>query len=118
MLYRVFKTDVGSNDTAYVTIKYTCSTGIQEEKALLGSISDAYPNPTRSDFSLNYKLNSAAKSELVIYDITGKAIMNTLLSKSEGVVTLNTSSLPAGVYLYSLLVNKQAVQTKRLLVVE
>ncbi|HRG52042.1 MAG TPA: T9SS type A sorting domain-containing protein [Bacteroidia bacterium] len=118
VLYRVYKTAPGTNDTAYVTIKYTCSTGINEHNALLGSISDAYPNPTSSSFSLNYKLNVGAKSELVIYDITGKKIMDAPLSKNEGVVTMNTSLLSPGVYLYSLLINNQAVQTKRLVITD
>lgn len=118
VLYRVYKTAPGTKDTAYVTIKYTCSTGINENNALLGSISDAYPNPTNSNFSLSYKLNAATKSELVIYDITGKKIMDAPLSKIEGVITMNTSVLTPGVYLYSLLINNQAVQTKRLVITD
>src|SRR4051812_33700071 len=95
VLYRVYKTTPGSNDTAYVTLKYTCSMGINEQKETLGSISDAYPNPANSSFSLNYRLKASSKSEIVLYDIVGKKVMENVLQKNEGVITINTSSLTA-----------------------
>lgn len=116
VLYRVYRTTAGTKDTAFVTIKYVCTTGIDEQKELLGSMSDAYPNPAHANFSLNYKLNVASKSEVAIYDIAGKKVMEQALSKNEGVVTINTAALTPGVYLYSLLINNQAVSTKQLII--
>jgi hypothetical protein len=114
--YRVYRTTAGTKDTAYVTIKYTCSSGIDENRESLGSLSNAYPNPASTEFSLNYKLNVSGKSEIVIYDIFGKKVQETMLPKNEGTICINTSLLTPGVYLYALLVNGQAAATKQLVI--
>jgi hypothetical protein len=116
VLYRVYKTKAGTKDTAYVTIKYTCSNGIDENAGSLGSLSNAYPNPACTDFSLNYQVNVSGKSVLAIHDIFGKEIMETVLPKNEGTIRINTSSLAPGVYLYTLLINGQAAATKQLVI--
>jgi hypothetical protein len=116
VMYRVFKTKSGTNDTARVVIKYTCSTGIKENAAALGSLSNAYPNPACTYFSLDYALNAGGKSMIVIYDIFGKKVMETLLPKHEGTISINTDPLVPGLYFYSLLVNGQTAATKQLVI--
>ncbi len=116
VLYRVYKTAAGSKDTAYVTIKYTCTNGIDEHASNLGSLSNAYPNPACTDFSLNYQMNVSGKGQIFLYDIFGKKVMETVLPKSEGTVIINTSSLTPGVYFYTMLINGQAVSTKQLVI--
>lgn len=118
VLYRVYKTTAGSKDTAYVTIKYTCSNGITEQNATLGSLSDAYPNPAGANFSVNYAMTTFSKSEIAIYDLFGKKLMETQLPRAEGTITINTSSLTPGVYFYTLLVNNERAATKRLIISE
>lgn len=116
VLYRVYKVDAGSKDTAYVTIKYTCASGIEEEVAASASISEAYPNPASSDFSVNYHMNSPAKSEITITDILGKKVKEVKLTEKEGTVTINTSQLREGIYFYSLIVNNHVTATRKIVV--
>jgi hypothetical protein len=116
VLYRVYKVDAGSKDTAYVTIKYTCTSGIAEEVAASAFISDAYPNPVSSDFSVNYHMNSAAKSEITITDVLGKKVKEVKLTEKEGTVTINTSQLREGIYFYSLVVNNHVTATRKIVV--
>lgn len=118
VLYRVYKTASGTSDTAFVTINYSCSTGITEENATLGSLSNAYPNPANNSFTVNYSMPVFSKSEIVLYDLFGKKIMETPLTAKEGKITINTSSLAPGVYFYSLLVNNQTAKSKRLVISE
>ena len=116
VLYRVFKVEAGTKDTSYVTIKYSCTVGIKEEKASLGSISEAYPNPTSTEFALNYHINSTAKSEIAIFDVCGKRIKEAKLVDREGTVKIGTAQFVPGIYFYSLIVNNQTVTTKKLIV--
>lgn len=65
----------------------------------------AYPNPSNGQTTLEFSLQTAAKVELSVYDITG----NLLISQSEQVLSsgthnirLTTGALPAGIYLYRL----------------
>lgn len=118
VLYRVYRTTAGTKDTAYLTINYSCSVGITEENLSLGKLSDAYPNPATADFSLAYAVPALSKSTLEVYNIVGKKVIEIPLQKNEGSITVNTSFLAPGVYFYSLVVNNQRAQTKRLIIRE
>jgi hypothetical protein len=114
--YRVYNTNAGTKDTAKITIQYTCATGIHEETAASAFISDAYPNPVSTDFSVSYHMNSFAKSAITITDVLGKKVKEVKLSEKEGVVTINTTQLREGIYFYSLIVNNQVTATKKIVI--
>jgi hypothetical protein len=116
VIYRVYNEASGSKDTAKVTVKYTCSTGIDEEVAASAFISDAYPNPASTDFSVNYHMNTFAKSEITITDVLGKKIKEVKLTEKEGNVTINTSQLKEGIYFYSLIVNNHITATRKIVI--
>ena len=116
VLYRIYNLEAGTKDTSYVTIAYTCTTDIKNEKAPLGFISTAYPNPASTEFEISYQINTAAKSEIVIFDVCGKRIKETNLVDKEGTVKINTAQFVPGIYFYSLIVNSQTVTTKKLVV--
>ncbi|HET6226770.1 MAG TPA: T9SS type A sorting domain-containing protein [Bacteroidia bacterium] len=118
VLYRVFLTKAGTTDTAYITITYSCSTGIAKEYSFLGSLSDAYPNPAKSNFSLQYALPVFRKSEIIIHDVLGKKVMELSVEKQEGIMVIPTTALQPGVYFYTLLVNGQRAVTKRVVISE
>jgi hypothetical protein len=116
VLYTVYLANK-KTDYATVTIKYTCSTGIREEQAL-GSLSNAYPNPATSSFSVDYSMPVFTKSQIELYDLFGKKLIELPLQKNEGTAIINTSSLAPGVYFYTLMVGTQRAETKRLIISE
>jgi hypothetical protein len=116
VMYRVYNEAPGSKDTAKLTIKYTCSTGIDEEVAASAFISNAYPNPASTDFSVNYHMNSFAKSEITITDVLGKKIKEVKLTEKEGNITISTSQLKEGIYFYSLIVNNHVTATRKIVI--
>jgi hypothetical protein len=116
VLYTVYLVDK-STDFATVTLKYTCSIGIYEESAL-GKLSNAYPNPASSSFSVDYSMPVFTKSQIEVYDLFGKKLMESSLQKNEGTAIINASSLTPGVYFYSLMVGNQRATTKRLVISE
>ncbi len=115
--YKIFNSAPGTVDTATIVIKYTCdANGIAEEAALGASLSDAYPNPATTDFSVGYHMNTFAKSEIVISDVLGKKVQQIKLSEKEGVVTVNASQLKEGIYFYALIVNNQVIATRKIII--
>lgn len=57
-----------------------------------------YPNPSTYTVTLPYIIN--ADAELMVYSIDGKLVERRRLSAADSEVTLNVTSLPAGVYIY------------------
>lgn len=115
--YRVYLAD-NKADFSLVTIKYTCATGIREENATLGTLSNAYPNPANSNFSVDFNMPSFARSQIEVCDLFGKKLIEFPLQKNAGTATINTSSLTPGIYFYTLMVGNQRAVTKRLIISE
>jgi len=116
VLYRIYNTDPGTHDTAFVTLKYTCANGIETHPKKAGYISNAYPNPANNGFSVNYQLNGSTKGALIVNDLLGKEIQRIAISDKEGNILVNTSQMPGGIYFYSLLVNDNKIITKKIVV--
>ena len=115
VMYRVYNTQSGTNDTAYVTLAYKCSSGINESE-ISGTVSNAYPNPASSMVSIKYDLTGAKSGKIVVYDMLGKAVKEVALNDEQGLAKLNVSDLNAGVYFYTLICNNKALGTKKLIV--
>jgi hypothetical protein len=100
IMYVFFNND-DVNDSAYVTIKYTLKdegvdkyTGVNSK-----AIKNIYPSPADEQARINYKLTNDIKNPImVVYNQTGQIIRNIQLNDSEGVLKLDTSVLPAGIY--------------------
>ena len=116
VLYRIYNTASNTNDTAFITLKYTCANGIEKHSKNAGYLSDAYPNPANAGFTVNYKLNATSKAEILLNDIIGKEMQRTPINDMEGSVFMNTSQLPAGVYFYSLRVSGRNITTRKVVI--
>ncbi len=67
-----------------------------------------YPNPFNPSTTISYQLPESGKVNLVVYDILGKEIVslvNEYKTSGNYDVEFNTSTLPSGVYIYSLRLN-------------
>ncbi|MFN8116484.1 MAG: T9SS type A sorting domain-containing protein [Bacteroidia bacterium] len=65
----------------------------------------AFPNPASNEVTVNFGLNQSSKVEIEVYDVTGKIVNTVKLDNLEAgnhSSKLNTSSLSAGVYMYSV----------------
>ena len=81
-------------------------------------ISTAYPNPSINNTSITYSIENPKNTLLVLYDVLGKEVWSKKPENTEGIFQLNTSSLQAGIYFYSLLVDNVSIVTKKLIVTE
>ncbi|GAB3201629.1 hypothetical protein ABID22_001430 [Pontibacter aydingkolensis] len=77
---------------------------------------NAYPNPSRGITRLSLNLPGGHENyKIRISNTIGKVLsVHELVPAEKMEVELNMTSLPSGIYFYSLLVNDKTVETKRL----
>lgn len=80
------------------------------------SISLPYPYPANENLTFQYQLFQNIEVRIVLYDILGNEVASYPLSAENNRLTIPTSELKTGMYLYSLVLNGKNVATKKLLV--
>lgn len=87
----------------------------------LGSINSklySYPNPTKSYSTIEYQIPDGIKTaEIVLYDMTGKEIKRFTVDKNFNNLTISTSDLKQGTYLYSLQTNNRKINGNKMIVI-
>lgn len=63
-----------------------------------------YPNPAQTQVNINFNLTNTASATVTLTNTLGQVVAS---QESTGKATFNTASLPAGVYVYSILANGQ-----------
>jgi hypothetical protein len=77
------------------------------------SLGQSIPNPANGTASIQYSnLPSGAQAQLLVSDVNGKMIKQMQLNNNSGLIKLDISSLSAGTYTYSLLVNGKLIESK------
>jgi hypothetical protein len=76
----------------------------------------AFPNPADDKFSISYKGLSSGEATLEVYNMLGSRVSATILKNNEGVVTIPTEHLKAGVYFYTLTGNGKTSKPGRITV--
>lgn len=87
--------------------------GGNPSKAVLG---DNFPNPFGSQTDIRYFLpENAENATLNLYDNSGKLIRSVnIAERGNGVLNINFSDMPAGVYNYQMVVDDKLVATKKM----
>ena len=76
-----------------------------------------YPNPASGNINLPYTLNQrSGNREMVISDTSGKEYSRKNVSAQEGLLNVNTSSLPAGTYFYRIESNGKSMPAGKFVV--
>ncbi len=105
------------SDSTGITLRYLCTTGLDDIANKGGIISNIYPNPAHSFVSVNYDINeSDSKYGIIFYDILGKAVKVVDLNEKQGTAKINVTDLNAGIYFYSFLVDGKIISTKKLVI--
>jgi D-alanyl-D-alanine carboxypeptidase len=85
------------------------------------SLSQNYPNPFNPVTTVKYSLPKASFVTLKVYDILGNEVLNLVSSnQNAGVYTeyIDGAALASGVYYYSLFVNGQKIDAKKMMLVK
>lgn len=108
-----------AQDQTCVTITFdTQNVGIEDVFTSDNSgISEAYPNPAISNVRMNYSLEQGWNDATIdVYSMLGSKVRTLGINEKSGTVNVDVSSLPAGMYFYTLNVDGDAISTKKMLV--
>lgn len=99
-------------------VKYVATpSSIAEEAMADGTISDIYPNPASNFATLDYQLtNKVNSAEVKIFNLMGAEVKNALLENNGNKLRMDISELKNGIYFYSILINNDIYQTKKLVI--
>ena len=79
------------------------------------SLSQNTPNPFSAATIISYAVpDNTINAAIAIFDLNGKLLQQYSNLKGNSKLTINANTLPAGIYIYSLLANGQEVISKRM----
>jgi len=77
------------------------------------------PNPFGKETKIGYTVSKVQKAAyIVISDLNGKQLMRFAVEQGNGSVTVSGDKLQPGIYLYSLIVDGQEIDTRRMVLTE
>jgi hypothetical protein len=74
-----------------------------------------YPNPSTSDYELQYEVQNNEPLQLVISDITGRILLQTNLPAQQNSYHINAANWATGVYVYQLSGDGAIIKTGKLI---
>jgi hypothetical protein len=117
MRYTFFDMNNPADSVCFYAHFFASTVGVEEMGANNLTVSNAYPNPAASQTSFDYVLpQSASNASIVIRNLLGAVVKEVVLTDRSGKATINVSDLNDGVYFYSIIVNNETIETKRLIV--
>jgi hypothetical protein len=115
--YMFFNKDNEGQNVKVVVKYWTSPDGIAEDAMKHGAISDIYPNPATNTINLDYVFSNDVNSASVsILNLLGAVVKEAAIDRNANKFTLDVSELQAGIYFYTVLVNKDVYQTKKLII--
>jgi hypothetical protein len=104
-------------DSTCMEVTYNATlTGVADASAI--KISNPYPNPANDNVTFNYSLPNANKAAVKIYNMLGALVKTSTITDPTGKLTINTSDLRSGLYLYDLQVNGRSMKTGKFTVTQ
>jgi hypothetical protein len=104
------------NTTTVSSIALNDSTG-NELDGSIAYLEQNAPNPFSNSTIIRYSVPQEAQSmKLLISDMNGVVLKTLPLVKGKGQVTISNEALPAGTYIYSLWIDGNQVDQKKMIV--
>lgn len=93
--------------------------GLNEPFRTKGAVAQNYPNPARESTVIAYELpQNAPSSHILITDAAGRELKRIRLTNGErGNIQVNTSTLAAGIYNYSLVIEGKITSSRKMTIV-
>lgn len=112
------------SDFDYATIKYSTITGIKQTSSgnpEQFSLSQNYPNPFNPATKINYELKITNYVSVIVYDVLGNEV-STLVNENKPAgnyeVVFDGNNLSSGIYFYSLFINGNVIDSKRMILLK
>lgn len=105
--------------TSGATNRATSNPTIETNPETNNWLSQNKPNPFNKETVIEYNVVQEGKGSILIFDMNGK-LLKTIPVKipGKGSVTITANDLPAGMYYYSLVVNDNEVDTKKMILTQ
>lgn len=68
--------------------------------------------------AIAYRIPTDVTAFICIYNLNGQQLKRYPLTEADGTITVSASELSAGIYIYSLIINNQEVDSKRMILTE
>jgi len=124
--YNVFVSGIkiGFTSDTLITLKYSYVTNIKNSNERTVKdyfLFQNYPNPFNPITKIRYQIGNNSYVRLKIFDIEGKDI-KTLVKKYQNtgsyIVQFDGNDLSSGIYFYSLYINNELIETKKLMLLK
>ena len=93
------------------------TTGINQSVASDNVLYQNTPNPFNEQTTIRFKLaENVQNATICIFDMTGKMLKKLPVSSGDSSLKVNGWELGEGMFLYSLIVNGQVIDTKRMVI--
>ncbi len=95
-------------------------TGEDDTESLIPSLEQNSPNPFSEETVINYYLpEETAKATLYIYDLQGKLLVSHEIEQfGQTSFTIQARELNPGIYFYSLITDRQLIDTKQMILID
>ena len=104
-------------DSAWFYIKYNALYNSIANNNFNSNISAPYPNPANNNISINYNISNKNNANILIYNVYGKLEKQISINNLIGVININVSDLPSGIYFCTFNINGEIVKTNKLIIV-
>lgn len=101
------------SDTLRVDVQFCGTNSISINENFYSSFS-VYPNPA-NDF-VNIEYNGSKDGAFQLFNVVGQSVFSQTLSAGDQKTSLDVSSLNSGVYFYTLQIDGQVMETKKLVI--
>ena len=114
--------ELKSPSTPLLPQPITTKSVAQNSSSISNDIDEAYmsqnaPNPFSGEAEIIYQVPQTAISAYIgIYNLNGLQIQQYPLEKGAGTVTISAGNLSSGIYIYSLIIDGEEVETRRMVV--
>lgn len=92
--------------------------GQENSSATTQSELNVYPNPANESVKLEYGVDAGQRVQVEIFDLNGKLVLSQQLPPQQDVYTIETVILHEGVYMLRVVVDGEATESQRLVIVK
>ncbi len=115
--YTFYNMDNPDQNVSVIAKYMATPSGIAEESMIGGSVSELYPNPANQVVSMDYRLTDKVdQAEVKVFNLLGAEVRSARLERNGSKLAIDISGLENGIYFYSVLVNNDVYQTKKLVI--
>jgi hypothetical protein len=118
--YTIFNVD-NPSDSIQFNVVYNVVSGPvtvnENQRPVSSTLSAPMPNPASGNFALQYNTGNTAGAVLNIYNAIGELVSSATLSNTQGICVTDTTELPEGIYICTLVSEGIITGTQRIIVV-